>query len=101
MEFKLILWTLIGPQQEFKMQISEMALSDLLINQNEINVDSQKMADVAAVGTVGNVIDLEKLETLIGMKLESLSRSWKVTFQVRFNFPTTAKLSEFARFFPT
>ena len=47
MEFKSILWTLIGPQQEFKMQISEMALSDLLINQNEINVDSQKMADFA------------------------------------------------------
>ena len=47
MEFKSILWTLIGPQQEFKMQISEMALSDLLINQNEINVDSPKMADVA------------------------------------------------------
>ena len=47
MKFKSILWTLIGPQQEFKMQISEMALSDLLINQNEINVDSPKMADFA------------------------------------------------------
>ena len=47
MKIQSIDWTLIGPQQEFKMQISEMALSDLLINQNEINVDSPKMADVA------------------------------------------------------
>ena len=38
MKFQSIL---IRPQQEFKMQISEMALSDLLINRNEINVDSR------------------------------------------------------------
>jgi len=62
---------------------------------------TDNLAEIPAVGTVGNVIDLEKLETLISMKLESLSRSWKFTFQVRFNFPTTAKLSEFDRFFPT
>ena len=47
MKIQSIDWTLIGPQQEFKMQISEMALTDLLINQNENNVDSPKMADVA------------------------------------------------------